>query len=168
MAVAVPVVRNRGEGDRCRFAGGGLFTFKATAAETGGMLLLLESREVRGKATPLHLHPDVDEAAYVLDGEIVMHIAGTDHPVGPGGFALVPRGVPHAFLVRSATAHLLCLQTPASGESFYRDASDPVTAETMEPGFPDVARIQRAAQTSGHLTLLGPPPFSEHAMSGAP
>ncbi len=35
------------------FAGGGAFTWKATAAETGGAFILLEDRMVRGKGTPL-------------------------------------------------------------------------------------------------------------------
>ena len=52
-----------------------------------------------GKMTPLHTHPDSDETMYVLEGEILMHMDGTEHRVAAGGLAVAPRGVPHAFLV---------------------------------------------------------------------
>ena len=48
-----------------------------------------------GKATPLHTHPDSDETAVVLEGEILMHVDGADHHLGAGAVAVAPRGVPH-------------------------------------------------------------------------
>ena len=57
----------------------------------------------KGKATPLHIHPDSDETMYVLEGEILMHMDGREHRLGTGGIAVAPRGVPHAFLVSSRT-----------------------------------------------------------------
>ena len=48
----------------------------------------------RGKVTPLHTHPDQDEAIYVLDGEIVAHVDDAQHRVGAGGLFFAPRGVP--------------------------------------------------------------------------
>src|SRR5438552_717226 len=47
-------------------------------------------RGPQGKATPLHIHANEDEALYVLDGEVVVHIDGTNHRVGPRGFAKRP------------------------------------------------------------------------------
>jgi len=51
MSSAVVVIRQAGEGERRWFAGGGLFTMKATASETGGAFALFEDREVLGKPT---------------------------------------------------------------------------------------------------------------------
>src|SRR5919199_943139 len=92
---ASPIVRASEEGDRRWFYGGGLHIWKAKAEETGGAFLLFEDRMDHGKVTPLHIHPDSDETMVVLEGEIIMHIDGTDHTVSAGGVASAPRGVPH-------------------------------------------------------------------------
>ena len=42
MASAVAVIRQAGEGEYLWFAGGGLFTMKATSTETGGAFALFE------------------------------------------------------------------------------------------------------------------------------
>ena len=95
----------------------------------------------------------------MLEGEIVVHIDGQNHPLGPRGIAVAPRGIPHAFLVTSATARVLCLQTPGSAEAFYRGASEPAGADA-EPGGPvDFGRVRKSAERSGGMQLLGPPPF---------
>src|SRR5947209_3266658 len=122
---AVPIIRNEGEGERLWFFGGGVHTWKATAEETDGAFLLFEDLMSEGKTTPLHAHANEDEALYVLDGEILVHVDGKNHRVGPRGVAVAPRGVPHAFLVTSQTARVLTLQTPGSAGAFYRDASEP-------------------------------------------
>ena len=127
MGTAQAIIRQDGEGEQLWFAGGGVFTIKASAEETNGAFTLFEDRVVRGKTTPMHLHPDEDETIYVLEGELLVDIDGEQHRVGQNGVFVAPRGVPHAFLVTSETARLLCVQTPGSGESFYRDASEPVS-----------------------------------------
>lgn len=96
----------------------------------------------------------------MLEGEILVHVEGTEHPVGPGGVAVAPRGVPHAFLVTSEMARILALQTPGSGEAFYRDASEPATAETDPARPPDFDRLRAAAERNPScIEILGPPPF---------
>jgi quercetin dioxygenase-like cupin family protein len=154
-----PIVRADGDGEKRAFSGGGLHTWKATAEETDGAFLLFEDHMAEGKVTPLHTHPDADEAFYVLEGEIVVHVDGDEHKVGPGGFALAPRGVPHAFLVTSGEARVLCLQTPGTGQAFFRQASDPASNDGID-GPVDFARVHAAAQQHGGVEILGPPPFS--------
>ena len=160
MSTAVPIIRQQGEGERMWFAGGGVMTWKATAEETGGAFLMLEDRMERGKVTPLHTHPDQDEAIYVLDGEIVAHVDDAQHRVGAGGVFFAPRGVPHAFMVASETAHILAFMTPGSGESFYRDAGEPVTTEADASRPADWARLRAVAERSDCIEILGPPPFA--------
>jgi quercetin dioxygenase-like cupin family protein len=156
---AVPVVRQAGEGERFWFAGGGIWTMKASAAETAGAFTLFEDAMVRGKATPLHLHPNEDETFYVLEGELLVHVDGEEHMLGPQGTAVVPRGVPHAFLVTSETARVLCLQTPGSGEGFYREVSEQVGSHADPARPPDFDRLRAAAAAHESIELLGPPPF---------
>jgi quercetin dioxygenase-like cupin family protein len=168
MSNAVPIIRQVGEGEQMWFAGGGVFTWKATAAETGGAFILLEDHLVRGKMTPLHLHPNEDEAIYMLEGEILVHIEGKEHRVGPGGLFFAPRGVPHAFMVTSETAHILALQTPGTGEAFYRDAGEAVSSATDASRPPDWARLRKVAERSENIELLGPPPFAAARQEPAP
>jgi quercetin dioxygenase-like cupin family protein len=155
----VPIVRAAGQGERLWFYGGGLHIWKATAAETGGAFLLFEDVMSRGKTTPLHTHPEVDETLYMLEGEILLHIDGEDQRLGSGGVAMAPRGVPHAFLVTSETARILFLETPGSSEAFYRGASEQTTPELETAAPVDFARVRASAEANGGIEILGPPPF---------
>lgn len=159
-ADAEVIVREREEGERRWFYGGGEHTWKATAEETGGAFLLFEDRMTEGKLTPLHTHPESDESMFVLEGEILMHIDGTDHTIGSGGLAVAPRGVPHAFMVTSPEVRLLCLHTPGSCQAFYWDASEPLT-QTHER-MVDMNRVRASAEKNGGIEILGPPPFAAH------
>ena len=154
------IIRQREEGERLWFAGGGIWTMMATGAETDGSLLVFEDHVAKGKTTPLHTHPNEDEAIYVLSGEILVHADGEERAVGPGGLFVAPRGLPHAFLVTSDSADLLCFQTPASGEPFYRSVSEPSSSEKDAERPPDFARLREAAEQSPSIELLGPPPFA--------
>jgi mannose-6-phosphate isomerase-like protein (cupin superfamily) len=139
---------------------GGLITFKATGTQTGGALLLFEAMMPRGKATPLHMHPEADETFYLLEGEILAHIDDRQYAVSAGAVTVVPRGTPHAFLVRSETARLLVMFTPASpvSEAFFREAGQPATARTLSPIDANLEETITAARKTG-LAVLGPPPF---------
>ncbi|MDX6231038.1 MAG: hypothetical protein QOI76_4428 [Frankiales bacterium] len=161
VSTAVPVIRSEDEGEKRWFYGGGVHTWKATAEETGGAFLLFEDRMEQGKRTPLHTHPDSDETMYVLEGEILMHMDGQDHRVAAGGIAVAPRGVPHAFLVLSDVARLLCLHTPGCCQAFYWDASEPISADRSAAGPVDFARVQASARRNGGIEILGPPPFAQ-------
>ncbi|MCJ7872580.1 cupin domain-containing protein [Phaeobacter sp. J2-8] len=44
---------------------------------------------------PFHLHEDTDDFFLVLEGEMVMDLDRTSHPVKAGELFIVPRGVTH-------------------------------------------------------------------------
>jgi uncharacterized protein YjlB len=113
----------------------------------------------QGKVTPLHVHPQVDETFYMIEGEIVLYLDGQERTLGAGGVVVMPRGVPHAFKVTSAKARLLCIHTPGADEDFYRLASEPAP-EGSAPAPVDFGRIGAAAAQTGAIEILGPPPFS--------
>jgi len=152
------IIRNSGEGEKRWFFGGGLHTWKATAEDTNGSFLCFEDHFAEGKMTPFHTHPNADEAFYVLEGEIVLHIEGTESIIRPGGFALALRGVPHAFLATSE-ARMLCWLTPGNCQAFFRHASEPAPGDAID-GPVDFARVQASAKEYGGVEILGPPPFS--------
>jgi quercetin dioxygenase-like cupin family protein len=105
--MAESIVRNIGDGERMWFLGGGTHTWKALAEETDDSMLVFEDELERGKVTPMHLHPDVDEALYIIEGEILLNVEGEERTVGAGGFTFAPRGCAHAFVVTSERARLL-------------------------------------------------------------
>ena len=157
-STAAAVVRAQDEGERRWWYGGGVHTWKVTAEESGGALLLFEDSVTGGKSSPLHTHP-ADETMIVLEGEILMHLAGAEHRVAAGGVAFAPRGMPHAFLVLSATARLLCMHTTGTCEAFYRGASEPLGDGPVGPGPVDFGRVRASGQEHGGIEILGPPPF---------
>jgi quercetin dioxygenase-like cupin family protein len=158
------IIRGEHEGDRMWFYGGGLHVWKATSEETGDAMLVFEDHLERGKVTPMHFHADVDEALYVVEGEILVNVEGGEHVVATGGFAFAPRGCAHAFMVTSERARLLCIQTPGSGQAFYRNASEPATA-TADEGPVDFERLRDVAAETGATTIVGPPPFAMSSSS---
>src|SRR6059036_3507525 len=161
MTHVVPIVRADGEGEQLWFYGGGIHTWLATSAETGGAFLLFDDVMTRGKTTPLHSHPEVDETLYMLEGEILVHIDGREQRLGPRGVAVFPRRVPHAFLVTSETARMLCLETLGTSEAFYRGASEPLTRSLEDRAPVDFDRVRAAAARNGGIEILGPPPFAK-------
>lgn len=162
MSPAAPIVLADQEGELLWF-NRDLLVLKATSEQTNGAFVLFEEQSQRGKATPLHLHPNEDETFYVLEGEVRVHIDGIEHVGAPGSFVAIPRGVPHAFTVTSATARVLTMLIPGSpaAEAFFRDAGEPAPERKLPPpGPPDIERIQVAAERHRSVKLLGPPPFA--------
>ena len=137
MSSAVPIIRQAGEGEQMWFAGGGVFTWKATAAETGGAFIALEDRMVQGKTTPMHLHPNEDEAIYVLEGELLVDIEGdaaSRRPRRP---------------VRRAA------RCPARIHGHLRDRTRADLADARRPGSPSTAT--RASRSARRRTRHGRP-----------
>jgi quercetin dioxygenase-like cupin family protein len=155
------VVRSAGEGDAWWYDGG-LMTMKARPADTGGSVSVIDVLVPRGKATPLHLHPEAEETFFVVDGELIVHVDGVDHRVTAGGTSTIRRGTPHAFAVASTQAHILVTFSPGGGEQYFIDAGEPALRRELPPdGKPDFERLKKAAEANG-VVILGPPPF-DHA-----
>jgi quercetin dioxygenase-like cupin family protein len=160
-----PIVLDRDDGEALWF-NNDLLIFKATGAETGGAFMLVEEVARRGKVTPLHTHPDEEETFYVMDGEVLFHLDGSERSVRAGGFVSVPPGGPHAYVVTSETTRSLILITPGSGamEEFFRDAGQPARERALPPERPlDIERIGAAAERTQAVKILGPPPFGDPA-----
>jgi quercetin dioxygenase-like cupin family protein len=152
------IVRSAEQAQRRWFYGGGVHTWLATADDTDGAYLLFSDVMDQGKRTPLHTHP-TSESMYVVDGEIVVHLAGHEHRVSAGGMVIAPPEVPHAFLVLSTTATLLTLHTPGTCQAFYLGASEPMTPDIRQ--VVDFDRVRASAAANGGIEILGPPPFPE-------
>jgi mannose-6-phosphate isomerase-like protein (cupin superfamily) len=69
---------------------------KANAADTHGAYAAIEYSHAAGAAgPPPHIHYEHEEAFLVIDGELTLLIGDDTVTIGPGGFALVPRGTVH-------------------------------------------------------------------------
>jgi quercetin dioxygenase-like cupin family protein len=163
---ASAIVRQPGEGARRWFFGGGVHTWKATEHDTSGAFLLFEDEMSLDKVTPLHTHPESEETLYVLSGEILFNMDGTEHRLAAGGVAIAPRGVPHAFKVLQEGTRILCLQTPGVAQAFYDGASESigVPPDGLDIGGSrqvDFGRIRESGRLNGGIEIIGPPPFPE-------
>lgn len=93
---------------------------KASVHSTGGGFTLIESNT--GGGAPWHVHSREDEYFYVLDGEIVVWCGSEEFHAGPRSFIFLPRGIPHAWDVKSGTrATLLMMTVPAMLDEFLRE-----------------------------------------------
>ena len=127
---------------------------RATAAQTGGALGLVEHLLEPGFASPYHLHHNEDEAFYILDGALRFFSAGQSWVAGPGGFAFLPRESPHGFRVEGTTpARILLLMTPGGFEGFVTDLSEPAPPA----GPPDMDLLMQTAARY-RVDILGPLP----------
>lgn len=135
-----------------------LMTVKAGGAETAGAFTIIDCRAPLGFGPPMHVHHAEDEAFYVLDGQLQVQCGDRRWTVETGGFVLLPREVPHAFVVTGGTAcRLLQITTPAQFEQFVAEAGRPAASRTLpEPSVPDGAAFSATAVRFGN-ELVGPP-----------
>lgn len=103
-----------GEGLRHE-ARGSVMLFKAMSRTTNGRLSLMErTLPSGGRMPPPHAHVGIEEAYFVLDGQVTFELNGSEQTHGPETFVLVPAGTAHTFGNRStATSRLLVIHSPA-------------------------------------------------------
>jgi quercetin dioxygenase-like cupin family protein len=95
---------------------------KLQNGDTEQSVMMFEETAPAGTVTPMHLHHDSDEVAYVLSGEITFKIGEEVTVGGPGTCAFMPRGVPHAWKNTGAeTGRVLFLYTPAGAGGFFEE-----------------------------------------------
>jgi quercetin dioxygenase-like cupin family protein len=70
-----------------------------------------------------HRHAQMTDIFYVLDGELAVQVGEKWHILGPGGFVLVPPGIPHTFANHgSVPTRVLNIQQPAGLEQYLKEA----------------------------------------------
>jgi mannose-6-phosphate isomerase-like protein (cupin superfamily) len=95
---------------------GGHSALKISATSSGGSLSLIESHTDGG--APPHVHEREDEAMYVLEGRIVVHVGTEEFHVDEGGFVFMPRGILHDWDVEGDMARVLIMAAPGGLERF--------------------------------------------------
>ena len=126
-----PTVVRSDEGE-ARWWFGGLAVLKATAADTGGQLTIVEVTEPAGEA-PLHVHYRDDEAFWILEGDVTFEVGDTVIEAHEGDYVFAPRGIPHRFTVGDGGCRMLFIFVPGGFEDVLKATSEPAGSRTLPP-----------------------------------
>jgi quercetin dioxygenase-like cupin family protein len=137
----------------------GRVTVKAGGPEAGHAISQIEVDDPQGTGPPLHVHHNEDETFYILEGQVTMFVGDERIDLAAGDYCFGPRGIPHAYLVRSERARMLVTISPSGSEQLFVSLGVPVTSgepptDTVMPPMPEMARL-----FAGYgAEILGPPP----------
>ena len=130
-----PVVRMPGEGRSHRTAFGDSMIWLAGEADTGERLSVHERTAPPGARSSPHVHHELVEAFYVLDGECEFVIGDRTLRGGAGTFVLAPKATLHGWAVLGdSPAKMLVFFTPSAKRSFFEELHS-----LVESGFNDQA-----------------------------
>lgn len=145
------VTRAAGEGREVRVFGV-VLTIRIASIDTGGDFAIWEERSPPNVGPPRHIHHYVDEAFQILEGRYRVWCDGRAYELGPGGFAMVPKGMPHAFLcLGPGDGRMLTTVVPGGLDDFM--------VEVERRGFripEDMQQLMEMAASHGHA-FIGPP-----------
>jgi mannose-6-phosphate isomerase-like protein (cupin superfamily) len=150
-----PVSVRRDEGE-ARWWLGGLAVIKATAADTGGKLSIVEVTEAPGSEAPLHVHHNEDEGFWILEGSVTFEVGGESIEAGVGDWVFGPREVPHRFTVGPDGCRMLFILLPGGFEDMVREMSEPAAERALPPPpeeEPDWERMAAIAAAHGNEIL---------------
>jgi quercetin dioxygenase-like cupin family protein len=146
-----PVAVHSDEGE-ARWWFNGLAVIKATAADTGGQMTIVEMTEPPGTEAPLHVHHREDEAFWVLEGDVTFEVGNTTIEAHAGDYAFGPRDIPHRYTVGDAGCRMLFICTPGGFEDLVIAMSEPARTRTLPPPSdeePDIEQIAAIAEAHG-------------------
>jgi len=137
----------------------GRIIVKASGAETGNAFAQFEVDDPRGSGPPLHVHQNEDETFYILEGQVTMFVGEERLDLDAGDYCFGPRGVPHAYLVRSERARMLVTISPSGSEQLFVSLGIPVTGTEppTDAVMPPMDELVRLFSSYG-ADILGPPP----------
>lgn len=142
----------RGDEGEARWWLGALAVIKATAANTGGQMTVIDVTDPPGVEAPLHVHHREDEAFWVLEGRVTFEVGGETIEASAGDFVFGPRDVPHRYSVGDAGSRMLFVLSPGGFEDLVRATSDPAPSRTLPPPdhpMPDEERMIAAQAAAG-------------------
>ncbi|MDQ3933878.1 MAG: cupin domain-containing protein [Actinomycetota bacterium] len=149
-----PLAVSAGEGE-ARWWSAGLAVIKATAADTGGRMTILEITEPPGNAAPLHVHHTEDESFFILEGSAVFEVGDRTVEARAGDYLFGPRDVPHRYTTGPEGCRMLFVFTPGGFEELLMVVSRPAESRTLPPDSggersdQDLERMQAAIRAHG-------------------
>ncbi|MFD1256294.1 cupin domain-containing protein [Mucilaginibacter terrae] len=114
---------------------GDTYRIVISGKQTGGAYALIDMLVPPNGGPGPHAHAQVQEAFYILDGEIEVTTEQGTYTAKPGSFVNIPTGgLIHQFKNKTDTlAHMLCIVTPAGMEEMFEEIGQPVEYNTFLP-----------------------------------
>jgi mannose-6-phosphate isomerase-like protein (cupin superfamily) len=107
---------------------------------------------------PLHIHHAEDELLQILAGRVRIVCGDTDTIVEAGGFAYLPRGVPHSFWVQGdEPARMLAVFTPGGVEAMFTASGAPTDRAHLPDGESTPPGNLEALSADFRVEHVGPP-----------
>ena len=151
-ATAAPVAV-ASDGGEARWWGDGLAVIKATAADTGGLMSIVEITERPDQRAPLHLHHMEDEAFWILEGSATFTVGDRTIEASAGDYLFGPRDIPHKYDTGPEGCRMLFICTPGGNfENIIREMGVPAESRTLPPPSdeePDWERVAAIARNNG-------------------
>jgi quercetin dioxygenase-like cupin family protein len=151
-----PVAVRKDEGE-ARWWFGSLAEIKATAADTGGQMTIVEVTEPPGSEAPLHVHHRDDEGFWILEGDVTFEVGDKTIQASAGDYVFGPRHIPHRFTVGDAGCRMLFILVPGGIEDVIRATSEPATSRTLPPPpeeEPDIDGLKQIVAAHGYELLV--------------
>ena len=125
-----------------------------------------EARLPLGASPPAHVHHDLDDSFYVLEGRMVVRCGEELTVAGPGSWVQFPRGVAHTFRVIDGPARTLQVHADNSFLALVRAIGHPATDDDLPHtgDGPSVEELERAFSAHG-ITTVGTPMEQDEAES---
>jgi quercetin dioxygenase-like cupin family protein len=139
---------------------GALAEIKATAADTGGQMTIVEVTEPAGAEAPLHVHYRDDEAFWILQGDVTFEVGDTTIEARAGDYVFAPRDIPHRFTVGDHGCRMLFILLPGGIEDVITATSEPATSRTVppphgeEPTAEEIEGIKAIVKEHGYELLM--------------
>ena len=127
-----PVAVGKDGGD-ARWWFGSLVVIKASAADTGGQMAIIEITEPPGAEAPMHVHHREDEGFWLLEGSATFEVGDTTIEAVAGDYLFGPRDIPHSYTVGDAGCRMLFIMIPGGIEEFIIETSEPAASRTLPP-----------------------------------
>ena len=118
----------------------------AGEATTDRAFTLAEFTGSQGSWTVPHIHREMEESFYVLDGTFTFAVGEEEIAVGPGAYILVPRGTRHGITAGADGGRLLTLMVPGGLEEMFIELADLPPDSITDPAM-------RAAISARHDSL---------------
>lgn len=142
---------------------GDTYRIVASGEQTGGAYAIIDMLVPPGGGPGPHAHAHIQEAFYVIAGEVVVRSETQTYTARPGDLVDIPAGgAVHSFTNESgALAHLLCVVVPAGLEKFFQEIGQPVAAgEFLPRQAPTPTQLQQLrAAAEQHGQEIFPPDY---------
>jgi mannose-6-phosphate isomerase-like protein (cupin superfamily) len=126
--------------------------------EPGAPVTVAEGILPEGASPPAHVHADLDDSFYILDGRMVIRCGDHMWQAGPGSWVQFPAGVPHTFRVLGGPARILMVHADDSFLAAVRQIGRPATGADVPDATqgPAIEELGWALAAHG-ITNVGPP-----------